>query len=374
MDTPMTPTMTTLRHVLMYPLIALSLGAGAIHATVTGDHFHESAILGMAFVAVTVFQLGWAVVVIARPAHRVLLAGAAVNTAAIAAWAVSRTVGLPVGSTPWTPEPVGAIDLVCVGLEAAFVVVALIAASGASLRTGIPRSVTGALGAAVALLVTGGTTFAVAAAPAGTTAMSAMAGMGSPGAAMAPGTSLQSVPGHAGMEMNSCTAPVTAAQQAAANQLYEQTKADIAQYSTVAAATAAGYAPATNPAAKIVHYLNAGFVQAGYVLDPNHPAALMFASTASGEQLVGAMFLAPAGQTSGPQPGGCLTQWHIHTNLCLSTATHRDVGQTNADGGCPSGSANHATRAMMHVWTVPVSGGPFAMDLTSSDVASIVSA
>ena len=189
---------------------------------------------------------------------------------------------------------------------------------------------------------------------------------------MAPAGSIQQVPGHAGMEMVSCTAPVTPSEQAAADQLYEQTKAGIAQYDTLAAATAAGYRPATNSSAPIVHYLNPRFVKDGYVLDPNHPAALMFARTATGEQLVGAMFLAGPGQVTGPQPGGCATQWHVHTNLCISTATHAVVGHVNGSGGCPAGSVNHTTRAMMHVWTVPVSGGPFAMDLTSADISSIV--
>jgi hypothetical protein len=82
------------------------------------------------------------------------------------------------------------------------------------------------------------------------------------------------------------------------------------------------------------------------------------------------MYLMPAtaGDTRPPQPGGCLTQWHIHTDLCFSSGTV--VGNDNA-GSCAAGSVNKVTQPMMHVWMTPVSGGPLAPDPPAlSEVAS----
>jgi hypothetical protein len=59
-----------------------------------------------------------------------------------------------------------------------------------------------------------------------------------------------------------------------------------------------------------------------------------------------------------PQPGGCLTQWHIHTDLCFS-AEHV-VGNDNS-GSCTTG-IKRVTQPMMHVWLTPVPGGPLTPD------------
>jgi hypothetical protein len=81
--------------------------------------------------------------------------------------------------------------------------------------------------------------------------------------------------------------------------------------------------------------------------------------------LVAAMYITgPGGPT--PQPGGCLTQWHVHTNLCL-TKRLGVVGTTD-EGACPSGSANRVTPPMIHIWFVPVPGGPTAIDATDRQV------
>ena len=52
-------------------------------------------------------------------------------------------------------------------------------------------------------------------------------------------------------------------------------------------------------------------------LDLARPQSLVYANTPKGAVLVAAMYTtSPGGAT--PRPGGCLTQWHVHTNLCLS--------------------------------------------------------
>ena len=48
--------------------------------------------------------------------------GAIVNVGVIAVWLVSRTTGLPFGSQPWIPEPVGFADLFATSFEVVLVV------------------------------------------------------------------------------------------------------------------------------------------------------------------------------------------------------------------------------------------------------------
>jgi hypothetical protein len=164
----------------------------------------------------------------------------------------------------------------------------------------------------------------------------------------------------AGMKMAEpdCTAQPTAAQQQAAISLVNQTVAAAQKYTSLAAAKAAGYVPVTRSGARIVHYINPGYYRSGSVLDPNEIPALVYVNTAHGAVLSAAMYLVPHGVAL-PQPGGCLTQWHIHTDLCFSSG--RVVGN-NSDGSCAAGSTNRVTQPMMHVWMAPVAGGRLAPD------------
>jgi hypothetical protein len=176
-----------------------------------------------------------------------------------------------------------------------------------------------------------------------------------------------------GMRMASstpCDAAPTAAQQQAAVKFVDTSWQDARKYQNLAAARAAGYVPITPPRARVVHYLNRASylatLRGGPVLDLAQPQSLVYANTAQGAVLVAAMFITtPGGST--PQPGGCLTQWHVHTNLCLSGG--RVAGVVGAvSSSCPAGSANHVTPPMIHVWFVPIPGGPTAIDATSAQV------
>jgi hypothetical protein len=171
----------------------------------------------------------------------------------------------------------------------------------------------------------------------------------------------------AGMEMAkpNCTAEPTVAQQKAAVNLVDQTVATAAPYKSLAAAKAAGYIPVTRPGQKVVHYINPSIYRQGPVLDPNKIPVLVYVNTSHGAVLSAAMYLTPQSSAAAPaQPGGCLTQWHIHTDLCFSTG--RVVGNNNA-GACSAGSFNQTTQPMMHVWLTSVSGGPLAPDPPAID-------
>ena len=157
-----------------------------------------------------------------------------------------------------------------------------------------------------------------------------------------------------------CVAQPTASQQHAAVSLVDQTAAAVAPYRSLAAAQAAGYVPVTRSGQKVVHYINPTVYRQGQLLDPAAVPVLVYVNTAHGAVLSAAMYLMPRSAASPPpQPGGCLTQWHIHTGLCYSGATV--VGNDSA-GSCSAGSVNQVTPPMMHVWLTPVSGGPLAPD------------
>ena len=163
----------------------------------------------------------------------------------------------------------------------------------------------------------------------------------------------------------------TVSQQAAADRLVAETTATLAKYTSLSAATAAGYTPATNPDGYLVHYANWGIAKTdGF--DPSSPAFLMYANTVDGPKLLGAMYLGPAPCTPGPDVGGPLTQWHAHDNLCLSDG--RVVGKTSSSGTCAAGVHNTNTYFMLHVWTEPslASTHQFQPDLTRAELAPII--
>lgn len=109
-----------------------------------------------------------------------------------------------------------------------------------------------------------------------------------------------------------------------------------------------------------MHYINPSIYRSGRTLDPNAIPSLVYVNTAHGAVLTAAMYLVPKGQTP-PQPGGCLTQWHIHTDLCFTLGGGTVVGNDNGSS-CASGSVNEVTQPMMHVWMTPVPGGPLVPD------------
>jgi hypothetical protein len=107
---------------------ALSVATALVHLDVVGEHFREYRPSGAFFVAVAALEAAWAVAVVARPNPGALVAGVALNLALLSLWGLSRSLGVPVGPAPWVPEPVGALDLACAGLEA------VIAATCAAVR------------------------------------------------------------------------------------------------------------------------------------------------------------------------------------------------------------------------------------------------
>lgn len=164
--------------------------------------------------------------------------------------------------------------------------------------------------------------------------------------------------GHA-MQTPTCTTAPTSAQILGAVSYVQTTSAAVAKYRSLSAAVADGYVPITSTAYPVVHYLNFKYMNQQDILNPNAVDSLVYAFTPYGPVLVAAMHLLPS-DANGPMPYGCLVQWHAHTNLCFSDATHTVAGFS------PCGPGQYTTGArtpyMTHVWQVPVAGGPLAID------------
>ena len=85
----------------------LSAGAAAIHFAVAKMHFDEYTLFGLFFVASGIAQLLWPLWLLFRRWRPLLALGALGNALIVALWAVDRVWGLPLGPTPWKPDPVG---------------------------------------------------------------------------------------------------------------------------------------------------------------------------------------------------------------------------------------------------------------------------
>lgn len=180
----------------------------------------------------------------------------------------------------------------------------------------------------------------------------------------------------AGMQMvtPNCTTEPTAAQQTAAVSLVDQTVSAVAPFESLAAAKAAGYIRITPSGAPVVHYANPAYLATPQTLDPGAIESLVYANTSRGAILVAAMYAMANNQVgeTPPNPGGCLTEWHVHTNLCFSNTIGVVVG-TEHNGVCAAGSTNHVTQPMIHVWLALLPGGPLVVDAPDAQVVAAAS-
>lgn len=375
-----------IRKVITYCLAIMSLATAVIHFAVAGEHFQEYWLYGVFMLVVAWLQLLWVPLAIVRPSRSLLAAGAVLNGGVVAVYILTRTVGDVIGPGAGAAEQAGFGDVLCTALEAvvaagcAWLLLARTERRIAGPRLVIVPGATTAVTAALlsVALVAGGPEM-VMSVSASTSADGGMAATPSielatttpAGDITMPDATMQMA---AGMKMASsvpCVATPTAAQQQAAVTLVDTSWQDAQKYQSLGAAKAAGYVPITPVGQPVVHYMNKAYYRAtlmgGPVLNLTDPQSLVYANTPKGAVLVAAMYItSPGGST--PQPGGCLTQWHVHTNLCLS----RSLGVTGTVGSsgtaCPAGSKNRVTPPMMHVWYVPVPGGPTAIDAPDQQV------
>jgi hypothetical protein len=101
----------------------LSIGAAVIHFAVVAEHFDEWWLTGLFFLGLGVFQLAWAVLVLAAPSRLLYLVGAVANALVVVLWIVSRTSGVPVGPGAGEAEPVALPDTLATAFEIVLVAV-----------------------------------------------------------------------------------------------------------------------------------------------------------------------------------------------------------------------------------------------------------
>jgi hypothetical protein len=176
---------------------------------------------------------------------------------------------------------------------------------------------------------------------------------------------------HPGALLQATNPIATPAHREAADSLYAETKAAITPYQDWHAAWAAGYRPEGSTAMPSTHWLNQAYVKAGYVMDPGRPQGLVYANTRRGPVLLGAMFQMPRIGQFGPDPGGPLTAWHQHENICF-TPFGFAFSLMTPYATCPLGAINLSAAPMLHVWIVEnPGGGRFAVDIDKSVVDAL---
>ena len=167
---------------------------------------------------------------------------------------------------------------------------------------------------------------------------------------------------HAGALLQKTNDVASSQQVAAAQHLYDQVVAAIGPYRDWRIAWAAGYRPGGPQTMPSTHWMNQRFVDAGYVMDPRHPQGLVYANTKHGPELIGAMFQMQHIGQFGPDPGGPLTAWHQHENICF-TPLGVEFSLMTPTATCPLGSIDLSVPPMLHVWIVDNPGGKFAVDI-----------
>jgi hypothetical protein len=161
----------------------------------------------------------------------------------------------------------------------------------------------------------------------------------------------------------------TSAQRTTASKLVADTRLGLARFADLRDALAAGYAPHLRVREAVKHYFNPAYVTDGRALDPARPEGLLYAFTARGPVVVAAVYLTNRAGEPGRAVGGCLTQWHVHHNLCSSDPARGMItGVRTRDGACPRGQVPWAAPPMLHTWVIDVPGGSFAAHLDASAV------
>lgn len=111
------------QHLLVGALVA----SAAIHAAVIPEHLTEWKAAGLFFTLLTAGELFVACLLLGRPRRTdALFAAAAISIGPLLLWLYSRTIGLPFGPEPGTPEGVGVPDCLACTLEAISLVAAVI--------------------------------------------------------------------------------------------------------------------------------------------------------------------------------------------------------------------------------------------------------
>jgi hypothetical protein len=363
------------------PALALaaisSIGAGAIHAAAIGVHSeHRQAVITFTIVAIA--QLGWGVFALQRTGRITLLAGAAINVAAIVGWVMAKTNanGISFIDGLDEKESLQFADTTAAALAGVAVLAALVAYF---LRN--PQSWFGSFaftGTALATAVLA----AFAMVSAGSHAHAGGDGHTDPAGAVAHGHEDDTTDtGDAKADDPAQTAVVppkeydptkpidlggvpgvTPEQQARAENLIAVTLLRLPKYADYRVAERDGFVSIGDAVTGDEHFVKQAYFDDGRILDPDYPESLVYKPNPDGTKtLAAAMYMMPPDTKWAdiPDVGGPLTQWHIHDNLCF-TPDSKVAGLTNPDGSCDPPLVKVVNSPMIHVWIQKHPCGPFA--------------
>jgi hypothetical protein len=342
---------------------AASAGAGLVHAAAAGTHNGDATVAWL-FAATAASQLGWAVLVLARPHRCVLATGIALNAGVVVAWVLSRTVGL-VGPLAEV-EAVGTQDLLAAVLGTA----AVAAGAVALVRrpAGAPASLPVVTLATVAVLAL---------------AMPAMAAEHVHGDGHAhdhdeaaahqhAGAADHGHSEHEGTEASAAEGPVvsiddprlTERQRKRGQQLIDETRAAMAAFPDEASILAAGYVSIGDGrrVGGFEHFVKHEHLADDKEIDASAIESIVTQRQADGtKRVVSAMYILSWGSTMEDVPhlAGELSVWHDHQNLCWDPSGQRLAGVL-VDGVCRPGGVLRATAPMLHVWLEDTPCGPFS--------------
>jgi len=359
-------------------LAVLSGAAGVIHLAMVPSHWGSSVVEGIGFSIVGWAQIVIAVMLLSSPSRGLLRVTMLVNVAAIGAWMISRTWGLPFGEHSGQPHAAQFIDLVCVGIEAALVVLAAWWLEHPEFgRNWHGRAL--AVFAIVPLAVVALATAALASPSARNHAHDSHAGhldvaaassgltghvhtaLGATAASSS--SDIVDVSGHHvhGVKAQDVAAelqpdvPLDAATRALLAQQLVAARDVAMRYPTVADAQRAGYhlvGGGFGPGSG-AHYIGGG---AGFgAFDPAKPPTLIYDGISPTSQIVGLMYLG-GGATAPEGFAGTNDHWHRHSNICLrgtDSIFPADSDVTATQCAAAGGRFMAITTWMVHAWVVP---------------------
>lgn len=347
---------------------ALSVASAAIHYGYAPHHLQEDWAHGWFFVIIATAQLGFAFLVVTRPTRWLWSLAALLNIGIIGTWVVSRTAGLPFGPQSLRKEAVGTADLVSTVLEAAVILLAIIAIFAPSLmdrelrdRMGA-RFTTGALSgvALLAAFVMLTPTYTDAHAGDGHAHDSGSVLVGDTpcekaGPAASPGQENTDAEGHSHRGPTAQQQVSPEDRQTLIDQ--QQQARDVAlRFPTVADAEAAGYRMSTVYVPCIgAHYTN---TRLAIRFDPSRPSELLYDGTKPDSKIVGLSFL--VWHPNGPPEGfaGPNDSWHQHNfngGLCLKGGVVVGAEALTQEECAARGGAKLGLEDiwMVHDWVVP---------------------
>ncbi|MGH9025588.1 MAG: hypothetical protein ACRDWD_05635 [Acidimicrobiia bacterium] len=361
-------------------LSTFSFAAGAIHLVMAPSHAGESTVEGAGFMIAGWLQIALAVLLLTQPSRLILRVSVGLNFGLIALWAVSRTYGLPFGAHAWHPEMVSSVDLTCVAIEGALLLVSM----GLLTRPNFARSLDSSV-LLTGVIVPIGVIALVSGVLLSPGARSHASGShGDHGSAAGDSHGGESAGGHAhgpegddlgfaalsnGHQHETGEVDLDPRTQALLDDELAATRDLVDKYPTIADAEAGGYRRAGPFVPGLgTHYVNYG----GYTgnnddaLEGSHETlvpVLIYDGLEPDAPIAGFMYMA-YGAPAGQEPTGFVgpnDHWHYHTNTCI--VYRNGVIEAPLGADLPDvtpelcdrygGQLITNTGYMVHVWSVP---------------------